>query len=175
MKQGLIHIYTGEGKGKTTAALGLSLRAAGAGMKVVIVQLMKGRETSEAETLALIPNITLIRNSSDEGFWKGMSEEKRAQRREEHNKNLNKALELVKAGECDLLVLDEAVSAYNNDAVDKSIIEGLLRDKPAELELVLTGREPCELFLERADYVTEMRKIKHPFDKGIFARHGIEA
>ncbi len=174
MKEGLIHIYTGEGKGKTTAALGLSLRAAGAGMKVVIVQLMKGRETSEAETLGLIPNITLIRNKSDGGFWRNMSEEKRESRRHEHNANIKMALDLVDAGQCDLLVLDEAVSAYNLGALDRELIEKLLKNKPAGLELVLTGREPCELFLDCADYVTEMKKVKHPFDRGIVARQGIE-
>ncbi len=174
MREGLIHIYTGEGKGKTTAALGLSLRAAGAGMKVVIVQLMKGRETSEAETLGLIPNITLIRNKSDGGFWRAMNEEKRENRRSEHNENLKRALEMVDSGQCDLLVLDEAISAYNLGAIDRELIEKLLKNKPTELELVLTGREPCELFLECADYVTEMKKIKHPFDRGIVARQGIE-
>ena len=174
MREGLIHIYTGEGKGKTSAALGLSLRAAGAGLKVVIVQFMKGRETSEAETLALVPNITLLRNSTDEGFWRSMSEERREFRRGEHNANLKKALDLVAAGQCDLLVLDEAVSAYNCGALDRGLIEKLLTDKPAALELVLTGREPCDLFLDYADYVTEMKKVKHPFDRGIVARLGIE-
>lgn len=174
MKEGLIHIYTGEGKGKTTAALGLSLRAAGAGMKVVIVQLMKGRETSEAETLGLVPNIMLLRNSTDEGFWRCMSEDRREFRRGEHNANIKKALDLVASGRCDLLVLDEAVSAYNLGALDRELIDKLLKEKPAALELVLTGREPCELFLECADYVTEMKKVKHPFDRGIASRQGIE-
>ena len=174
MREGLIHLYTGEGKGKTTAAMGLALRASGAGLKVVIVQFMKGRETSEASSLRLIPNITLIRNGSDDGFWKNMSEKKKESRIEEHNSNLKKALELVNAGHCDLLILDEVVSAYNNGALDRLLIDKLLKEKPAELELVLTGREPCDLFLECADYVTEMKKLKHPFDRGIAARQGIE-
>jgi len=174
MKKGLIHLYTGEGKGKTTAALGLTLRASGAGYKVVIVQFMKGRDTSEVGSLSLLPGVTVFRNKTNAGFWKNMDDSKRESRRAEHNGNLKRALELVYSGECDLLILDEAVSAYNCEAVDRSLIEKLLREKPDELELVLTGRSPAEVFIDNADYITEMKKLRHPFDKGIAARKGIE-
>jgi cob(I)alamin adenosyltransferase len=91
-----------------------------------------------------------------------------------HNENLQKALKLVKENQCDLLILDEIAAAYANQVVDKEIINDLVLHKKESLELVLTGRNPDPLFLEQADYVTEMKKIKHPYDKNIPARKGIE-
>lgn len=174
MNRGLIHLYTGEGKGKTTAALGLALRACGAGKKIVVLQFMKGRDTSEVTSLARLPYVILLRNKTDMGFWLHMTADERALRRSEHNNNLQSAINIIKSGNCDLLILDEAMSAYNHDAVDKGILEKLINEKPYELELVLTGRDPAPIFIEKADYITEMKKIKHPIDKGITARVGIE-
>ena len=91
-----------------------------------------------------------------------------------HNENLRKALQLVKEGCCDLLILDEITAAYQYQLVDCSLIDELILNKSAELELVLTGRDPAPLFLEKADYISEIKKIKHPFDKNITARKGIE-
>lgn len=174
MTMGLIHLYTGEGKGKTTAALGLTLRACGAGCKVVILQFMKGRETSEVASLALLPTVTVLRNAGAMGFWTYMDDEKKAARRAEHNENLRQALWLVDEDQCDLLVLDEVVSAYNCGALDCALIDDLIKNKPPQLELVLTGRSPAAVFTENADYITEMKKVRHPFDRGIEARRGIE-
>lgn len=174
MKKGLIHVYCGDGKGKTTASLGLAMRAAGSGMKVVILQFLKGRYVSELESIKLIPGITLIRNQKDFGFLWNMSEEEKAEMTALHNENLLKALELVKENQCDLLILDEIIAAYANEVVDKEIIDELVLHKKPELELVLTGRNPARIFLDSADYVTEMKKIKHPYDENIPARKGIE-
>ncbi|MGN0629426.1 MAG: cob(I)yrinic acid a,c-diamide adenosyltransferase [Oscillospiraceae bacterium] len=172
--KGLIHIYTGNGKGKTTASIGLAVRAAGCGRKVVFVQFFKGRDCGELHSFEKLPNITVLRQSSSHGFFKNMSDDEKEIVRKEHNKLLYTALDFVKNGECELLVLDEVISAYTHEMLDRAAVDALLLSKPEELELVLTGRNAPESFVESADYVTEMKKIKHPFDKGIPARKGVE-
>ena len=167
----MIHIYTGENKGKTTAALGLALRAAGRGMDVIIAQFLKGRDTGELHTLSRIPNITLLRNSRDYGFVFNMSSEDRERMTAEQNANLDTVIESRREGV--LLVLDEAIAAYTLNTIDRSKLEALL-DDPRGAEIVLTGRDAPQNLIDKADYVTEMRKIKHPFDEGKPARRGIE-
>ncbi len=174
MNKGFVHVYCGDGKGKTTAAIGLAVRAAGSGMKVVILQFLKGKMVSELNSLKLIPGITMLRNEEDLGFFKAMSEEEKQKAMSYHNSNLQKVVQMVENRECDLLILDEICAAYRLGMVDKDKINQLIINKRDDLELVLTGREPDELFLEYADYVTEMKKIKHPYDKKIYARVGIE-
>lgn len=174
MKKGLIHVYCGDGKGKTTAAMGLAIRAAGSGMKVVILQFLKGSMVSELNSLKLIPQITVLRNHRDLGFFHTMSEEDKEEAKSYHNDNLKKALRIVQDKKCDLLILDEICATYNLGLIDKTLIDQLIMHKPEDLELVLTGRDPDELFLKYADYVSEIQKIKHPYDKKIGARLGIE-
>ena len=173
-EKGMIHIYTGDGKGKTTAALGLALRAAGAGKKVVLVQFLKGRHTSELNTLALIPQITVIRNEKQYPFFKWMTPEQKTSITAEQNAMFQQAMELVQNGQCDLLILDEVMAAYQHHTIDKEPLHTLMDNKPEALELVLTGRNAREYFMEKADYVTEMTKKKHPYDEGYEAREGIE-
>lgn len=173
-KEGLIHLYCGDGKGKTTAAMGLSIRAAGSGMKVVFLQFLKGRPVSELNSLKLIPGITVIRNDKDYGFYNTMTEQDKLQITKLHNDNLYQTMELVEAGEVDLLVLDEVCAAYKYPLLDTKVIQELILFKRKGLELVLTGRNPDKLFLEHADYISEIQKIKHPFDRNIQAREGIE-
>ena len=170
----LTHIYTGDGKGKTTAALGLALRFSGYGKNVIIVQFGKGSFTGELTTLAEIPNIKVLRNSRDFGFWNSMSDLEKKKLREENDTNLNTALLFVKSGGCALLVLDEIISAYENGAVDREIVDALLDKKPSETELVLTGRAAPQSFIDRADYVSEIKCLRHPYNRGIIAREGIE-
>jgi cob(I)alamin adenosyltransferase len=174
MNKGLIHVYCGDGKGKTTAAIGLAVRAAGSGMQVVLLQFLKGRPVSELVSLKLLPNITVIRNEKDFGFYNTMTQQDKADIAALHNENLKKALKLVKESRCDMLILDEITAAYKYGLVDREAVDNLILHKKAKLELVLTGREPAPLFLETADYVSEVRKIKHPYDKDITARKGIE-
>ena len=165
-----MHIYTGDGKGKTTAAFGLALRAAGRGKEVVIVQFLKGRETGELLSLAAIPRISVYRNSKDYGFFPAASPDCRALMTTENNGNLKTAL----ARPWDLLVLDEAAAAYRLGAVDRPLIDGLVETLAAGKELVLTGRDPPEHWLSRADYVSDICCVKHPFEQGVPAREGIE-
>ena len=172
---GLIHMYYGDGKGKTTAALGLALRAAGCGKRVVIVQFLKDWKCGELDSLKLLPNITVIRGKASGGvFVHEMTEEQKAETRAIHDENLISALELQKSGNCDLLVLDEAIDAYRLGVLDAALFEGLLDNKPDALELVVTGHRPDAELLDRADYITEMVKRKHPYDIGIAARRGVE-
>ena len=173
--KGLIHFYYGNGKGKTTAALGLALRAAGCGKKVVVVQFLKDWKCGEISALALLPNVSVFRGkSSGAMFFHEMSEKEKAATKTIHDENLMKALELQKNGQCDLLVLDEAVDAYQLGALDAALFEGLIGSKPAPLELVVTGHNPDSRLIGLADYVTEMVKHKHPYDEGVAARKGIE-
>ncbi|MDR1230443.1 MAG: cob(I)yrinic acid a,c-diamide adenosyltransferase [Spirochaetaceae bacterium] len=166
----MIHIYTGEGKGKSTAAVGLAVRAAGRGKRVVIVQFLKGSETGELAVLGHIPNITLLRNSRNYGFFHSASGDSRAAMRGENTANL----EAARAMSCDMLILDEVCAAYNLGAVDRAAVDALILNPAQNRELVLTGRDAPEHFVKAADYVSEIRKVKHPFDAGIAAREGIE-
>ena len=175
--KGLTHLYYGDGKGKTTAALGLALRAAGFGKSIVIVQFLKHWKTGELKALAQIPNIRIIRNEpfSGEGkFLHEMNEEEKALLKIRHDESFQKALLLQRDGLCDMLILDEVVEAYQHGVLDFKAFEELLENKPDDLELVLTGHLPDAWILEKADYLTEMIKRKHPYDSGIAARAGIE-
>lgn len=171
---GLIHLYTGEGKGKTTAAIGLSVRAAGAGKRVVFAQFMKGRDTSELNILRQILGIKVVRSDKELGWFKKGDPDSIAAFTEVHNALLDEIESYVYGGDCDLLVMDEVTYPVSYGIIDEDRIERLLNSKPAHMELVLTGRNAPELFFEKADYITEMRKEKHPYDKGIKARRGIE-
>lgn len=171
---GMIHCCCGNGKGKTTSAVGLAVRFAGAGGKVCIVQFLKGSESCEVPVLNKIDGITVLRNQKDLGFVFQMTDFQKSECRKMHNENLNKALELVYSGQCGMLILDELTYVYDMDLIDKKAIRKLVTDKPEELELVITGRDPDPLFTENADYISEIKSIRHPYDKNIPARRGIE-
>ena len=175
MSSGLTHIYYGDGKGKTTAALGLALRAAGCGKNVIIVQFLKDWNCGEHNSLVLLNNITVFRGKSSGGvFARDMSVDEKAETKAIHDDNLKRAVKLLENGKCDMLVLDEAIDAYQMGLLEAELFERLLDNKPEYLELVITGHNPNIRLLERADYVTEMVKHKHPYDKGVLARRSIE-
>ncbi|MCL1795660.1 MAG: cob(I)yrinic acid a,c-diamide adenosyltransferase [Clostridia bacterium] len=174
MRQGLVHVYTGDGKGKTTAALGLLLRASGRGMRAVLVQFFKGRDTGEVHALKNLNGVTVLRHTRDLGFYAFADETGKAEMARQNNDILLEASRLVYEGRCDLLVLDEICAAYANGALDIALADKLILHKPFGLELVLTGRNAPGHFVDAADYVTEFIKRKHPYDGGIAAREGIE-
>lgn len=170
--QGLIHIYCGDGKGKTTAAVGLSVRAAGADKKVLFVQFFKNGNSSEIRSLQKLEGIRTLHASTVPGRFSRMSDEQRVQASSDYTELFRSAAALSE--NFDLLILDEIISACNLKIVDEALVTAFLDSKPDSLEVVLTGRDPsCEL-TSRADYITSMEKIKHPYDQGIRARKGIE-
>lgn len=169
---GLVHIYCGDGKGKTTAAVGLTLRSAGAGNRVVFTQFFKDGSSSEISLLRQIPGISVLHADTVGGFWKRMTAEQQAQASRDYTELFHIACEMAK--NANLLVLDEIISACNHGAVPEDAVLDFLKNKSENLEVVLTGRNPSAALLVQADYVTEMKKVKHPFDRGVLARKGIE-
>ncbi|MDE7245616.1 MAG: cob(I)yrinic acid a,c-diamide adenosyltransferase [Oscillospiraceae bacterium] len=170
---GLIHVYCGDGKGKTTAAMGLALRAAGSGKRVVVLQFSKDGKSSELGPLGQVPGIEVIPQTETFGFFWTLSPEEKTAAAAYYSGLLEKAFAEAENG-CGLLVLDEAMSACTNGFISEARLLDLLRQRPEDLEVVLTGRGPSEQMLDAADYVTEMCKRKHPFEKGVPARKGIE-
>lgn len=171
---GLIHIYCGDGKGKTTAAVGLAVRCAGRGNKVLLVQFLKSRDSGELYSLAKLPDIEVMRGKESKKFTFQMNEEEKHALLIEHNKMFEQVLAKIKNGGYSLLILDEVIGALNANVFEMPKLIEFLRYKPENLEVVLTGRNPAPELVEIADYVSEMRKVKHPMDKGIMAREGIE-
>lgn len=171
---GLIHIYCGDGKGKTTAAVGLAVRCAGRGNKVLLVQFLKSRDSGELYSLAKLPDIEVMRGKESKKFTFQMNEEEKHALLIEHNKMFEQVLEKIKNGGYSLLILDEVIGALNAKVFEMPKLIEFLRHKPENLEVVLTGRNPAPELVEIADYVSEMRKVKHPMDRGIMAREGIE-
>lgn len=173
-KKGLIHIYCGDGKGKTTASMGLSIRAAGRGFRVLITQFLKGRDTGELKSLSLIPGITLVRAKASEKFTFQMTEQELQEAHDQSMEALKNVFAQANNGECDLLILDELLGALSCKLIDEDLLSDFLDHKPEELEVVMTGRNPPQWLLDKADYVTEMCMRKHPYEQGVPARKGIE-
>lgn len=172
--QGMIHLYTGEGKGKTTAAVGLAVRAAGNGKRVCFGQFMKGNVTGEVTLLSVMEGIQICRLPKNFGFANQMSREEKAEITAIHTQMLKKMAGLAKDGLIDVLVMDELTYVYTYELIDTSMLTDFLRNKPDKLEIVITGRNPIPLLYEVADYITDMQCVRHPYEKGIAAREGIE-
>ncbi|MCD8005299.1 MAG: cob(I)yrinic acid a,c-diamide adenosyltransferase [Oscillospiraceae bacterium] len=168
----MLHIYCGDGKGKTTAAMGLAIRAAGHGRKVVVAQFLKGNNSGERVILAAQPNIQCLPVPETMKFTFEMTEEEKERAWQETADSFDLAARLGR--EADLLVLDEACAAISTGMLSLDRVLDFLDSRPPELEVVITGRDPDPELLNRADYVTEMRKVKHPFDHGQNAREGVE-
>lgn len=170
---GLIHIYCGDGKGKTTAAAGLAVRAAGAGKRVLFAQFFKNGTSSEIAVLRSLPNVETEICEAPHGFFRDMDAPARERAKADYTALLDGVLARARDG-VDVLILDEATSACKYRMISESALLDFLRTKPEGLEVVLTGRDPSAALLDAADYVTEMLKRKHPYDRGIQARRGIE-
>ena len=171
MKRSCVQVYTGDGKGKTTAAMGLAMRAAGRGLSVKIVQFLKGRETGEIWTIDQIDNIELVRVSDCRQFFHMLSDEQKADMR----RKVCEILPVIETwlGVADVVVLDEAMAALSCGILKLEEILHMI-DHRGGSEIVLTGRDAPGEILKRADLVTEMRKVKHYMDAGVAARKGIE-
>ena len=173
--KGLVHIYTGDGKGKTTAALGLGVRACGRGLKVLMVQFLKGAPTGEIySTKKLEPGFVLQRGTETRKFTWEMNEAEKAKTAAEQCLIFENAVRAAEGGECDLLILDEALGAISSGMLNKCAVIEFIKGKPENLELVLTGRGATSDLIELADYVSEIKAVKHPAEKGVNGRVGIE-
>lgn len=174
MKNGLVHIYCGDGKGKTTAAVGLAVRMAGSGGRVLFFQFLKNNTSSERRALEKIQGVDLMDGLNEVKFTFNMTDSEKAQARRFYENSLLKIQELCENGAYDMIVLDEVVGAADKGFINTESVLKLIDAADGKTEIVMTGRRPCAAFLECADYVTEMKKLKHPFDHGIKARYGIE-
>lgn len=174
MRQGMIHIYCGDGKGKTTAATGLAVRAAGSGMKVLFARFLKNENSAELCVLDQIPGIEVIHLPKSYGFYNTQSEEEKAETKQMYEELWKYALDRAKNGACDMLVMDEFMAADRYGLIPHEEAIQFLKEKPEGLEVVLTGRDPSDEVLELADYISEVKMVRHPFEKGIRARKGIE-
>ncbi|MFV0351054.1 MAG: cob(I)yrinic acid a,c-diamide adenosyltransferase [Oscillospiraceae bacterium] len=171
MEKGYVHVYTGDGKGKTTAAVGLATRAAGNGLAVGFLQFLKSGFTGEMVPLARM-GVTYLAPQFSSKFVYQMTEEEKEACAITQQDLLSRAAEL--AQRLDVLVLDEVICAVDTGMITEADLLDLIKNRPAGLELVLTGRGATPAMLEQADYATEMKCIKHPYDKGVKARTGIE-
>jgi len=169
-KKGLVQVYTGNGKGKSTAAFGLAIRASGAGMKIYIAQFIKGKNYSELKELRRIKNITL------EQYGRGcfICRTPKKEDIDRAIKGLKRVRHVMNLKKYDVVILDEINVALKFRLITKSDVESLIKEKPVSTELILTGRYFPRALLSKADLVTEMREIKHPYKIGQRARKGIE-
>ena len=175
LQKGYVAVYTGDGKGKTTAAVGQAVRSAGNGLKVYMVQFLKTDNTGELETAKIIgENFKIFRFQKQEGFFWTLNEEEKEKVRKEVNKALEFVKDVIDNNRCDVLILDEIMGVIKNNLIKPDIVIELINKKPETMELILTGRDAPESIIDKADLVTEMRNIKHYIEKGVYAREGIE-
>ncbi len=169
---GLIHIYCGDGKGKTTASVGLAVRAAGTGLNVVFAQFLKSTDSGELHVLSKLDNVKILRSQKEFPFTYNMTAEQKAEIVGIHNEIFQTAVKSLTLK--DVLVLDELMSTYNYELIDRKLVDNYFNNSNERPEIIMTGRDPAEHFVNMADYVSEIKKVKHPFDKGLPARQGIE-
>ena len=171
LEKGATHVYTGNGKGKTTAAIGLGIRAIGAGLKVYMIQFMKGYSYSEIEALTAVKNFTVKQFGRAEFVDKQHPAEvdiKQAQDALEH------AMTIISSGKYDVVILDEVNVAMDYNLIETCQVLDILEKKPENMELILTGRYAPKEITKQADLVTEMLEIKHPYYNGMPCRKGID-
>ncbi len=174
MDKGLIHVYTGKGKGKTTAAVGLAMRAAGHGKKVLILQFLKSKTEDSGEiTTAKKSGIKVIK-------FKGQTppffnpKVKLSELKKSVKEAIALSIKKIKSSNYDLIIMDEFNNLVSSGYVTIRDVKKIIKEKPEGLELVFTGRGASKELMKIADYATEMRMVKHPFNKGVKARKGIE-
>ena len=168
----MIHLYYGDGKGKTSAAMGLALRMAGRGRQVIIAQFLKSSDSGERWALAALPNVLLLDAPERVKFTFQLTAEERLAEANRARLLLADSLRLAEETGCGLLVLDEVCDAVDTGLLPLETLLDALDHCPSEI--VLTGHQPCAALLERADYLTCLKKERHPYDQGCPARSGIE-
>ena len=175
LEKGYVQVYTGNGKGKTTAALGQGFRSVGNGLKVYMVQFLKTFKTGELESVKrLEPDFRIFRFEKKRGFFWTLNNQEKAELKIEIDKAYMFCYDSLKNNECDVLIMDEVMGALSNNLLTVEQVIKLIHIKPDNVELILTGRNVPEQIVKEADLVTEMREIKHYFSSGVAAREGIE-
>lgn len=175
LDKGLVQVYCGNGKGKTTAAIGLGIRAVGRDFKVIMIQFLKHADTGEAKTLKLLePKFKVFHFEKPRGFTWTLTPEEREEKKAEIKNAINFARKVLDTGECDILILDEILGAIQAGFVEEEEICQLIDNKLEGTELVLTGRVLPKSIAQRSDYISEIEAVKHPMTHGISAREGIE-
>lgn len=171
----MVHIYTGNGKGKTTAALGLAFRAAGRGLKTEFLSFLKDGNSGEALLSGDVPNINVqCFQTSVKGFFWDMTEPEKIRLKTETQRGFLRGMQCAKNKLCDVLVLDEIAGCLTNGLLEEKDVAEFLRVYGQEIEIVLTGRDFPESLIAAADYVSEIQAVKHPYETGSRARIGIE-
>lgn len=175
MEKGLVQVYCGDGKGKTTAAIGQGIRAIGGQYKVIMIQFLKNAHTGECSILKkLEPYFKVFHFEKNHDFTWMLSEEEKEELKSETQNALNFANKVMDTGECDMLILDEILNSLQQNLLTELELCELIDNRPEDMELVLTGRLLPESIKERADYISMVEALKHPMHKGIEARKGIE-
>lgn len=175
LERGYVQVYTGNGKGKTTAAVGQAVRAVGNGLKVYMLQFLKTEPTGELEIAKLIGDkFQVFRFESNKGFFWNLNEEEKKILKREIDKAYGFAMDVIKNSSCDVFILDEIMGVLSNKLLTEEQVIELIDKKPINMELILTGRNVPDLIKNKADLVTEMREIKHYMTKGVYVRKGIE-
>lgn len=168
------HIYYGDGKGKTTAAIGLAVRAAGSKMKVLFVQFLKTEFSGERHILSHTENVTLTFCPLELKFTFDMDDKEKAQAAKIFKGIFDNAVTTALTEKYDMVVLDEVFEAINAHMLSESEVYEFITNAPSSMEIIMTGHNPPQKFMDCADYITEFKKIKHPYDRGITGRIGIE-
>lgn len=175
MDKGLTQVYCGNGKGKTTAAIGQGIRAVGQDLKVIMIQFLKGRPTGEIEALKrLEPEFKTFRFEKQTKFVFEMDEDEKMDLKSDLKNALNFTKKVFDTRECDMLILDEILGVIENGLLTVDELIQLVKSKPDTMELVMTGRSLDERLVPLVDYISTIEETKHPFYKGVTARKGIE-
>lgn len=170
----MVHIYYGDGKGKTTAAVGLCVRAAGRNQKILFVQFLKPENSGERYVLAQLDHVILTPCPVQMDFTFNMTDEQKSQLSKITRNLFERATVFALTEKFNMIILDEIFSAIEAKLITESDVYSFVADAPETLEIVMTGHNPSEKFFPLADYISKIEKIKHPFDRGIGARTGIE-
>lgn len=175
LERGYVQVYTGNGKGKTTAAVGQAVRAVGNGLKVYMLQFLKTEPTGELEVAKLIGDrFQIFRFESNKGFFWNLNEEEKKILKSEIDSAYNFAMDVIKNSSCDVFILDEIMGVLSNKLLTEEQVIELIDKKAINMELILTGRNVPDSIKDKADLVTEMKEIKHYMAKGVYVRKGIE-
>jgi len=176
LERGLIQVYTGDGKGKTTAALGQGLRSCGRGLKVYMVQFLKGGDTGELHSVEKLQTLfKIFRFERDRGFFWQLDEKEKKELKEDIDRGFAFIKDVINNNECDILIIDELLGVLGNNLFTVEEVIEVLKSKPSTMEIIITGRNAPKEIIEAADLVTEMKEIKHYFRNGVHAREGIES